>query len=121
MSEACNIGHAPVIDAEDEALTRARLGPRRSVLPAGGHIAAVNAKLIEAQAEVPIVKFWGEGLLASVDGLRFVVPKRTMMPGRRRSTASGGVARQCAENGREAKRVAAGDVVTNGNLVNPPA
>jgi hypothetical protein len=30
VSEACNIGYTPVIDAEDEALTR------RSVLPAGG-------------------------------------------------------------------------------------
>ncbi len=27
---------------------------------------------------MPIVKFWGEGLLASVDGLRFVVPVRTV-------------------------------------------
>ncbi|CAG6391948.1 hypothetical protein SCOCK_140146 [Actinacidiphila cocklensis] len=27
---------------------------------------------------MPIVKFWGEGLLASVDGLRFVVPVRTI-------------------------------------------
>ncbi|BAC67916.1 putative Tn3 family transposase [Streptomyces avermitilis MA-4680 = NBRC 14893] len=44
-------------------------------------IAAANAKLIEAQAKVPIVKFWGEGLLASVDGLRFVVPKRTIHAG----------------------------------------
>ncbi len=33
---------------------------------------------ISAQAAVPIVKFWGEGLLASVDGLRFVVPVRTV-------------------------------------------
>lgn len=32
----------------------------------------------EAQSQVPIVQFWGEGLLASVDGLRFVVPVRTI-------------------------------------------
>jgi len=36
-------------------------------------------------------------------------------------SASSGVGRQCAENGRETMRVAAGNVVTNGNLVNPPA
>ncbi len=41
-------------------------------------IAAANAALIEAQAQVPIVQFWGKGLLASVDGLRFVVPVRTI-------------------------------------------
>lgn len=41
-------------------------------------IAATNAALIAAQAEIPIVRFWGEGLLASVDGLRFQVPVRTI-------------------------------------------
>jgi hypothetical protein len=30
---------------------------------------------------VPIVEYRGEGLLASVDGLRFVVPKRTINAG----------------------------------------
>jgi TnpA family transposase len=30
---------------------------------------------------VPIAEHWGEGLLASVDGLRFVVPKRTINAG----------------------------------------
>ena len=43
--------------------------------------AAANAKLIEAQGRVPIVEHWGDGLLASVDGLRFVVPKRTINAG----------------------------------------
>jgi TnpA family transposase len=41
-------------------------------------IAAANAALIEAQARVPIVQYWGKGLFASVDGLRFVVPFRTI-------------------------------------------
>lgn len=81
MSEACNIGYTPVIDAEDEALTRARLVHVDQYYLRVDTIAAANAKLIEAQAKVPIVKFWGEGLLASVDGLRFVVPKRTIHAG----------------------------------------
>lgn len=81
VSEACNIGYTPVIDAEDEALTRARLVHVDQYYLRVDTIAAVNAKLIEAQARVPIVKFWGEGLLASVDGLRFVVPKRTVNAG----------------------------------------
>lgn len=34
--------------------------------------------MIEARAQVPIVQHWGKGLLASVDGLRFVVPVRTI-------------------------------------------
>lgn len=40
--------------------------------------AAANAILIEAQRSVPIVRLWGGGLLASVDGLRFVVPVQTI-------------------------------------------
>lgn len=43
--------------------------------------AAANALLIEAQAQVPIAQLWGGGLLASVDGLRFVVPVRTLNAG----------------------------------------
>jgi hypothetical protein len=43
--------------------------------------AAANAILIEAQRNVPIVASWGGGLLASVDGLRFVVPVQTINAG----------------------------------------
>ncbi|MEU4184037.1 Tn3 family transposase [Micrococcus luteus] len=41
-------------------------------------MAAANTAMIEARAQVPIVQHWGKGLLASVDGLRFVVPVRTI-------------------------------------------
>ncbi|MER0484661.1 Tn3 family transposase [Streptomyces sp. Edi2] len=61
-----------------EALTRARLVHADQYYLRAETIAAANARLIAAQAEVPIVKFWGNGLLASVDGLRFVVPVRTI-------------------------------------------
>ncbi|GAA4233053.1 TnpA family transposase [Streptosporangium album] len=81
MSEACNIGYTPVIDADDEALSRARLVHVDQYYLRADTIAAANAKLIEAQGRVAIVEHWGEGLLASVDGLRFVVPKRTINAG----------------------------------------
>jgi TnpA family transposase len=55
-------------------------------------IAAANAALIKAQGRVPIVEHWGEGLFASVDGLRFVVPKRTINAGPRRSTTTSSAA-----------------------------
>ena len=71
----------PVINPGDEALTRARLVHVDQYYLRADTIAAANAKLIEAQARVPIVEHWGEGLLASVDGLRFVVPKRTINAG----------------------------------------
>ncbi|MGR6968233.1 hypothetical protein ACU639_01220 [Streptomyces cynarae] len=38
---------------------------------------------MDTQVRVPIVKFCDEGLPASVDGLRFVVPKRTVNAGLR--------------------------------------
>lgn len=38
----------------------------------------MKARPIAAQAEAPIVKFRGDGLPASVDGLRFVVPVPTV-------------------------------------------
>jgi TnpA family transposase len=81
VAEACNIGYTPVIDGDDEALTRARLAHVDQYYLRSDTIAAANARLITAQARVPIVAHWGEGLLASVDGLRFVVPKRTISAG----------------------------------------
>jgi len=43
--------------------------------------AAANARLIPDQARLGIAQAWGGGLLASVDGLRFVVPVRTLNAG----------------------------------------
>ncbi|MFI0715520.1 Tn3 family transposase [Streptomyces inhibens] len=64
VSEACNIGYTPVIDAADEALSRARLVHVDQHYLRADTIAAANAKLIEAQGRVAIVEHWGEGLLA---------------------------------------------------------
>jgi TnpA family transposase len=81
IAEACNVGLVPVIDADVEALTRGRLSHvDQNYLRADTHTAA-NAVLIDAQAQVPIAQSWGGGLLASVDGLRFVVPVRTLNAG----------------------------------------
>ncbi len=66
LAEACNVGFAPIIQPGHPALGRARLSHvNQNYLRAENHRAA-NACLIDAQ--------WGTGQLASVDGLRFVVP-----------------------------------------------
>jgi len=39
--------------------------------------AAANAVLIEAQAQIGLARLWGGGMVAAVDGMRFVVPIRT--------------------------------------------
>ncbi|MFI7153456.1 Tn3 family transposase [Nonomuraea sp. NPDC050022] len=81
ISEACNVGLTPVIKAGDEALTRGRLSHvDQNYVRAETH-AAANAILIAHQGKVPIVASWGGGLLASVDGLRFVVPVKTINAG----------------------------------------
>lgn len=81
VAEACNVGMVPVTDPDVEALTPARLSHvDQNYLRADTHSAA-NAVLIDAQAQVPIAQSWGGGLLASVDGLRFVVPVRTLNAG----------------------------------------
>ncbi len=78
ISEACNVGLTPVIKDGDEALTRGRLSHvDQNHVRAETH-AAANAILIKAQRSVPIVRLWGGGLLASADGLRFVVPVQTI-------------------------------------------
>lgn len=81
ISEACNVGLTPVIKAGDEALTRGRLSHVDQNYVRGETNAAANAILIEHQGKVPIVAAWGGGLLASVDGLRFVVPVKTINAG----------------------------------------
>ncbi|MFI6458633.1 transposase [Streptosporangium amethystogenes] len=77
-SEACNVGLTPVTNPSYPALARDRLIHVDQFYLRGETIAAANAALLAAQSEVPIVSAWGSGLLASVDGLRFVVPVRTL-------------------------------------------
>jgi TnpA family transposase len=81
IAEACNVGLTPVIDVNNEALTRDRLSHvDQNYLRADTHTAA-NAALIDAQARIPLAQAWGGGLVASVDGLRFVVSVRTINAG----------------------------------------
>jgi Tn3 transposase DDE domain len=61
VAEACNIGLIPVINPDDEALTRGRLVHVDQYYLRADTIAAANAALIEAQGRVPIVEHWGEG------------------------------------------------------------
>ena len=78
VAEACNVGLTPVTKPAVPALTRDRLSHvDQNYLRAETHSAA-NARLIEAQASVGVAQLWGGGLIASVDGLRFVVPVQTI-------------------------------------------
>lgn len=78
VAEACNVGLTPVANPNEVALTRDRLSHvDQNYLRADTH-AEANARLITAQAGIGVEQTWGGGLLASVDGLRFVVPVQTI-------------------------------------------
>jgi TnpA family transposase len=78
VAEACNVGLTPVTDPNNPALTRARLSHvDQNYLRADTHSSA-NARLVDAQAGIGVAQLWGGGLVASADGLRFVVPVQTI-------------------------------------------
>jgi hypothetical protein len=75
-SHALNVGLKPVV-ADLAALTRDRLAHVDQHYLRPENYAAANAVLIDAQAAIPLAQLWGGGLVAAVDGMRFVVPVRT--------------------------------------------
>ena len=81
LAEACNLGLEPVVRADISALTRGRLGwVHQNSLRAETLIRA-NATLVDTQSTSALAKEWGGGEVASADGMRFVVPIRTLNAG----------------------------------------
>ena len=81
LAEACNIGLRPVIQPEIPALTRDRLSWVRHHFVRAETITRANACLVQAQRDIPLAQIWGGGYVASVDGIRFVVPIRSANTG----------------------------------------
>lgn len=81
IAEGCNLGYGPLTKPGHPALTRSRLSHVNQNYVRADTIAAANARLIDAQAAIPTAQIWGGGHVASVDGLRFVVPVRTLDAG----------------------------------------
>jgi len=77
-AQSLNVGWGPVISPGVQALTRSRIGHvYQNYVRAENH-AAANAALIAGQAGIATVQLWGGGLVAAVDGTRFVVPVRSI-------------------------------------------
>ncbi|WP_227999729.1 Tn3 family transposase [Nocardia australiensis] len=76
-AHAMNVGFKPVVSLGVEALTRDRLQHVDQHYLRLETLAAANTVLVQAQARIPLAQLWGGGLVASVDGMRFVVPVRT--------------------------------------------
>jgi len=81
VAEACNIGLTPVTKPGVAALTRDRLSHVDQNYVRAETIKAANAALIDYQATIPLAQVWGGGLVASADGMRFVVPVQTINAG----------------------------------------
>lgn len=78
VAEGCNLGYTPVVKAGIVALSRDRLSHVSQNYVRTETLSAANKRLIEAQAHIATAQTWGGGLVATVDGLRFVVPVRTL-------------------------------------------
>jgi len=81
VAEACNIGLEPLVEPGRAALTRARLSWVEQNYLRADTITAANTRLVDAQTDIDLARAWGGGEVASADGLRFVVPVRTLNAG----------------------------------------
>jgi TnpA family transposase len=81
LAEACNIGLEPVAHPAIAALTRGRLSWIQQNYIRAETLTRANAGLVDAQSFIPLAQHWGGGEVASADGLRFVVPVRTINAG----------------------------------------
>lgn len=81
LAQACNIGLKTVARAEVPALTLPHLSWVQQNYLRVETLTAANARLVDAQALLPLAQAWGGGEVASADGMRFVVPVRTIHAG----------------------------------------
>lgn len=81
MAEACNIGALPLSRHDNPALKPDRLRWVQQHYLRAETITSANACLVDHQATIGLAEVWGGGEVASVDGLRFVVPVQTIAAG----------------------------------------
>jgi Tn3 transposase DDE domain-containing protein len=81
IAEACNTGPEPLIRNDVPALRRARLSWVNQNFIRNETLTEVNVCLVTEQNKIPLVHQWGGGEVASADGIRFVVPVRTLHAG----------------------------------------
>ena len=73
-AHAMNVGYRPIAKKGVPALERSRLSHVFQNYFRPETLAAANAPLVARQAGLPLAQAWGGGLVAAVDGMRFVVP-----------------------------------------------
>ena len=78
LAEACNTGPEPFVRQDMPALRRDRLLWVDQNYVRDDTLMAANAVLVAAQGRIALARTWGGGDVASADGMRFVVPVRTI-------------------------------------------
>ena len=78
MAEACNTGPEPFVRQDTPALKRDRLLWVDQNYVRDETLIACNAVLVAAQNRIALARAWGGGDVASADGMRFVVPVRSI-------------------------------------------
>ena len=81
IAEACNIGLEPLIKNHIPALTANRLNWLKQNYFRAETLTNANAKLVNYHSTLSLAKKWGGGEVASADGMRLVVPVRTIHAG----------------------------------------
>jgi TnpA family transposase len=81
LAEACNTGPEPFMRHDTPALRRDRIAWVKQNYLRDETITAGNASLVAAQNRIAQAHVWGGGEIASADGMRFVVPIRTVHAG----------------------------------------
>jgi TnpA family transposase len=81
LAEACNTGLEPLIRGDMPALKRDRLSWVDQNYIRDETLTTANAMLVAAQSRIALANLWGGGEVASADGMRFVVPVRSVHAG----------------------------------------
>ncbi len=81
LAEACNLPLTVLVQPGVPALARDRLLWVQQNYVRPDTISAANARLVEFHEKIKLAQTWGGGEVASADGLRFVVPVRTLNAG----------------------------------------
>jgi TnpA family transposase len=81
LAEACNTGPEPFVRQDTPALRRDRLLWVDQNYVRYETLTAANTLLVGAQSRIRLARAWGGGDVASADGMRLVVPVRTIHAG----------------------------------------
>jgi len=74
IAQACNTGYVPMIRQDIPALRRSRISWVDQNFIRPETLGAANARIVAAHSCLPIARLWGEGEVASADGVRFTAP-----------------------------------------------